>query len=43
MLHDPNVLAELDELHGKLNRGELEVGTNDEARRIVGLEPQAHP
>lgn len=41
MLRDPEVVAELDNLHGQLKRGELEMGTNDEARRIVGLDPEA--
>ena len=40
MLRDPEVIAELDDLHGKLKRGELKMHSNDEARRIVGLPPE---
>ncbi len=40
MLRDPEVVAELDELHEQLRHGDLEVASNDEARRIVGLPPE---
>ena len=34
-------IADLDEQRAKLERGELELHSNDEARRIVGLEPES--
>jgi hypothetical protein len=40
MLRDPEVVGELDQLHNRLQRGELEVGSNDEARAIVCLPPE---
>jgi hypothetical protein len=40
MLRDPEVVAELEELHEQLRRGDLKVGSNDEARGIVGLPPE---
>jgi hypothetical protein len=41
MLRDPELIADLDEQRAKLERGELELHRNDEARRIVGLEPES--
>jgi hypothetical protein len=41
MLRDPELIADLDEQHTKLKRGELEVHGNDEARRIVGLKSES--
>jgi hypothetical protein len=41
MLRDPELIADLDEQRAKLKRGELELHSNDEARRIVGLEPES--
>ena len=40
MLRDPELIADLDEQRAKLERRELELHSNDEARRIVGLEPE---
>ena len=40
MLRDPVLLAELDEQHARIDRGEATLHSNDEARRIVGLPPQ---
>ncbi len=41
MLRDPKLIADLDEQRAKLERRELELHSNDEARRIVGLGPES--
>ena len=41
LLRDPAFVARLDDVHGRLDRGELELKHDDEARKIVGLEPKA--
>jgi hypothetical protein len=40
MLRDPELIADLDNQRAKLARGELKVHGNNEARKIVGLEPE---
>ena len=41
MLADPAIRADLDEQHELLRRGELKTHSNNEARKIVGLPPEA--
>jgi hypothetical protein len=40
MLRDPELIADLDDQRAKLARGELNVHSSNEARKIVGLEPE---
>lgn len=40
VLSDPVLLAELDQQHAAIDRGEAKLHSHDEARRIVGLPPQ---
>lgn len=40
MLRDPELVADLADQRAKLARGELKVHSNNEARKIVGLEPE---
>lgn len=41
LLRDPAFVAHLDDMHSRLDRGEVELHHDDEARKIVGLEPKA--
>jgi len=41
LLRDRAFVAHLDDMHSRLDRGELELHHDDDARKIVDLEPKA--